>query len=58
MTWLEQADALTRAADKARLAGDPGASIALAIVAAQCLEIARNLDQAERLLGSPTGGDG
>lgn len=42
--WLRMAEGLAKAAEEARLAGDTNASLELAVVAAQYLQVARNLE--------------
>lgn len=49
-TWLEIADAYIAAAERARLAGDTAASLALALKGAQYLQVARSLERSEALL--------
>ena len=48
--WLRIAEGLSDAAERARVAGDVDASFKLAMVAAQYLQVARNLDRAGRHL--------
>lgn len=46
-TWLDEAAALTEGAKQAKLAGDMVAFTALITLAAGCLQIARNLAEAD-----------
>lgn len=55
-TWADQAGTLAKGADRAFAAGDMVAAVALAVGAAQCLEIARLLERGEH--AAREGGDG
>lgn len=52
MTWLEAADRYTVAAEMAKAAGDDVAFIALIVRAAECVQIARNLQQADAMISA------
>lgn len=54
-TWLEQAQQLTAGAERAALAGDQVAFVAMATGAAQCLQLARLMEDSERAIRQATG---
>ena len=56
--WLKMANKLTEGAERARQAGDTVASLVMAVRAAECLQIHRNLAEADRVLSDAAEGVG
>ena len=56
--WLKMADEMAKSAERARLAGDTVASLAMAACAAQCLRVHRNLTEADRILSDRDAAEG
>lgn len=55
MTWAEKAALFAAGAERARRDGNVVATIVLCVAAAECNAVARNLAEAEALLGSEAG---
>ena len=56
--WLKMAGEMAKSAERARLAGDTVASLEMAVRAAECLQVHRNLTEADRVLSDRDAAEG